>query len=322
MRKTLITTLFIATFGAMCVPTNAQTVKEATQLYNTTAQSYKQDFKAGIANFNKVLEMCEAVGEECDEIKMNTQNLIPRVYFEYAMSLYKKKDLEGTLTNLEASEDLAAKYNNAEIKKRATRTLPKLYVAMGSSKLKENKYDEALANYNKALAANPNLIDAQVYITATYQKMDNDELMVESLQKTVVLAKKVNKPDVGADALNRLKNFYLKKAEDARVAKSYGVAIGNYEKSISYDSTDAEVFRNFSNACFQAENWDKTIEVALRAIELNKGADIEKAELYYELATAYHKTNNVNKACEAYKKAAFGEYKPNAEYQIKTLKCQ
>lgn len=322
MRNRINLSLLIAGFCAITFNASAQTLKEATELYNSTAQTYKQDYPTGIANFNKVLEMCTAIGEGSEEIRTNTEDLMPQVYFEYAMSLYKKKDLQGTLNNLETSEAMATKYNKAEIKNRVEKTLPKLYVVMGTTKLKEGKFDEALTNYNKALQFNPNLIDAQVNITATYQKMENEEMMVESLLKTIELAKKLNKIDIADNANERLKNIYLKKAEEARVAKNYDLAIANYEKTILYDSTNAIVYRNYSNACFLSEKWDRTITIASKAIELNKATDMEKADIYNELATAYHKLNNIEKACEYFKKAAFGESKPNADYQIKTLKCQ
>lgn len=322
MRNKFFSSMLIAAVCALTLNASAQTAKEVFDLYNSTAANYKTNFPEGIANFNKVIEMSSQVGEDCNEIKATTEGLMPRVYFEYAMSLYKAKDLQGTLTNLEIAEDMAIKYNDADIKKRVEKTLPKLYNVMGTNKLKEDKFEEALSNYTKALQFNPNLIDAQVNITATYQKMGDEAKMVESLQKTVALAKSLNKIDIADDANTRLKNVYLKKAEEARVANNYDLAIENYEISISYDSTDAVVYRNYSNACFQSEKWNKTIEVATKAIELNKGTDIDKAGIYHELATAYHKINNISKACEIYPKAAFGEFKPNADYQIKTLKCQ
>lgn len=322
MRSKIFTSLLIATTCAFTFSATAQTAKEVFELYNSTATNYKTNFPEGIANFKKVIEMSELVGEDCNEIKTSTEGLMARVYFEYAMSLYKAKDLQGTLTNLEIAEDMAIKYNDADIKKRVEKTLPKLYNVMGTTKLKEEKFEEALSNYGKALQFNPNLIDAQVNITATYQKMGDEAKMVESLEKTVTLARGLNKIEIADDANTRLKNVYLKKAEEARVAKNYDLAIENYELSIKYDSTDAVVYRNYSNACFQSEKWGKTIEVATKAIELNKGTDIDKAGIYHELATSYHKMNNIEKACEIYQKAAFGEFKPNADYQIKTLKCQ
>lgn len=319
--KSLLLTLGIAvlsTATAIAQPA----AKEVFELYNSTMQSYKQDYPAGIANMNKVLTMSAEVGEQCDEIKQKTEQMIPRAYYEYAMALYKNKDLQGTLDNLERAAEEATKYNNAEIKGRVEKTIPKLYNVMGTNMLKEEKYDEAIANFEKALQINPKLLDAQVNIMATYQKSGNDEKLLEAMTATKALAQSLNKFDVADDCNNRLKNFYLKRAEEARAAKNYKVAIEHYQKTVSYDSTDAQVYRSFSNACFSQENWTLTIEVATKAIELHQGTDIDKAAIYHELATAYQKTNNTAKACQMFEKAAFGEYKPNAEYQIKAMKCK
>ena len=310
--------LVAAAFTATAQPA----AKEVFELYNTTVQSYKQDYKAGIDNLNKVLEMSAQVGEQCDEIKSKTEQMIPRVYFERAMALYKDKDLQGTLDNLEQAAAMGEKYGNAEISGRVNKTIPKLYNVMGTTKLKEEKYDEAIANFEKALQANPKLLDAQVNIVATYQKMANEEKMVEALENAKTLAKSLNKFDVADDCNNRLKNVYLKKAEEARVAKNYKVAIENFQKTVAYDNTDAQIYRSFSNACFSAQNWNMTVETATKAIEMSQGSDIDKAGIYHELATAYQNLNNIAKACQMFEKAAFGEFKPNAEYQIKTLKCK
>lgn len=296
--------------------------KEVFELYNNTMQTYKQDYPAGIANMEKVLTMSAEVGEQCDEIKQKTEQMLPRAYYEYAMSLYKNKDLQGTLDNLEKAAAEAAKYNNAEIKGRVEKTIPKLYNVMGTNLLKEEKYDEAIANFEKALQANPKLLDAQVNIMATYQKSGNDEKLFEALEATKALAQSVNKFDVVNDCNNRLKNYFLKRAEEARAAKNYKVAIENYTKTVAYDSTDAQVYRSYSNACFSSQNWKMTIEAATKAIDLHQGSDIDKAAIYHELATAYQNIGNTAKACQMFEKAAFGEFKPNAEYQIKTLKCK
>ena len=320
-RRSLLLTLGIAVLSAVSAMAQPS-AKDVFELYNTTVQSYKQDFPTGIANMHKVLEMSTEVGEQCDEIKQKTEQMLPRAYYEYAMALYKNKDLQGTLDNLEKAEEQAVKYSNTEIKGRVEKTIPKLYNVMGTNKLKEEKYDEAIANFEKALHFNPKLLDAQVNIMATYQKAANDEKLLEAMVATKALAQSLNKLDVADDCNTRLKNFYLKRAEEARAAKNYKVAIENFEQTVSYDSTDAQVYRSFANACFSAENWQLTIATATKAIDLNQGTDIDKAAIYHELATAYQKMNNTAKACQMFEKTAFGEFKPNAEYQIKAMKCK
>ncbi len=299
-----------------------QTMKEAVDAYNAAATTYKQDPKAALENLNKAIQTCDQLGEEGTEVKVNSESLIPKVYFEMAMAAYKQKDLQGTLDNLEKAEETATKYNDASIKGRVEKTIPKLYNVMGNNKFKENKFDEAVTNYTKALNFAPDFVDPMLGLTLSYEKLGNEEKMFEYIDKTIEAAKKANDNQTAESTTTKAKNYFLKQADDAQKAKKYDDAIVSLNKLLQYDANDNEVYRLLAVNYNRVEKWNDGITAALKAIELKTGTADEKAELYFLLATAYQKINDNSKACEAYKKAAFGTFKPNADYQIQQLKCQ
>ena len=69
--------------------------------------------------------------------------------------------------------------------------------------------------------------------------------------------------------------------------------------------------------------WDNAIESCNKALTFFKGEETTKdAKIYYELGNAYKGKGDTNAACEAYKKAAKGDYAEHANYEIEhTLKC-
>lgn len=322
-RRTYLNVLLVVGLGLLIPFTGiGQTKKEATDIYNSAATSYKQDPKTSLDNLLKAIQICEQLGEEGEEIKVNSESLIPKVYFEIAMVQYKKKDLQGTLDNLEKAEETAVKYNDGNVKTRVEKTIPKLYNVMGNNKFKEDKFDEAIANYNKALNFTPDFVDPILGLALSYEKLGNNDKMIEYIDKTIEAAKKVNDTKTIESSTIKAKNFYLKNADEAQKAKKYDDAIVALNNSLKYDGNDNDVYRLLAVNYNRIEKWNEGIEAALKAIDLKTGPADEKAELYFLLATAYQKINDNAKACEAYKNASFGTFKPNADYQIQQLKCQ
>lgn len=322
-RKLFLSALLVVGLGLL-IPFAGfgQTKKDAVDAYNSAATTYKQDPKAAIDNLLKAIEISDQLGEDATEIKVNSESLIPKAYFELAMALYKQKDLQGTLDNLEKAEETAVKYNDASVKTRVEKTIPKLYNVMGNNKFKEEKYDEAIANYNKALNFNPDFVDPILGITLSYEKLGNEAKMLEYIDKTIEVAKKSNDAATVSSTTTKAKNYFLKQADDAQKDKKYEDAIVSLNNVLKYDGNDSEVYRLLTINYNRVEKWNDGIASALKAIDLKTGTADEKAELYFLLATAYQKINDNAKACEAYKNASFGTFKPNADYQIQQLKCQ
>ncbi|HPD94349.1 MAG: tetratricopeptide repeat protein [Bacteroidales bacterium] len=315
--KVLVLLLTVLAFSAF-----SQTKKEAYDAYNNAVSTYKQNPKGALDDLNKSLDICKQLGEDADEVRVAVEGLIPSVYFQQAMVSYKQKDLQGTLDNLEKAKETALQYENNSIVDRVDKTIPKLYNVMGNSKFKEDKFDEAIKNYSKAIAINPDYVDPYVGLTLSYEKMGNDDKMIETLNKTIEIAEKNNNAEVLSNTKIKAKAFYLKKADEAQKEKKYDEVVALLDDAIKYDEYDTDIYRLMAINYNRLERWEEGITAASKALELSKGTADQKAELYFLLATAYQNSNKVNEACEAYKNASYGAFKPNADYQIKQLKCQ
>jgi len=319
-RKMFLSTLVVG-LGLLIPFTGfGQTMKEAIDAYNGAATTYKQDPKAALDSLNKAIRICEQLGEEGIEVKTNSESLIPKTYYQLAMYNFKQKDLQGALDNLEKAEEAAIKYNDGAIKTSVEKTIPKLYDVMGNNKFKENKFEEAIDNYTKALNFVPDFVNPHLGIVLSYEKLNNETKMLEYIDRTIEIASKINDQKTVSDMKLKATNVFKQKAKVA--GKDYNAIIENLNNVLKYDDTDPEIYRSLTINYSNIENWNEAINSALKAIELKGGVPSDNAELYSLLATAYHKINEIPKACEAYKKASFGTFKPNADYQIQQLKCQ
>ena len=193
---------------------------------------------------------------------------------------------------------------------------------MGNTRFRENKFDEAIANYGKAIKLDPNFIDPYLGTALAYEELKNEEKMVEYLNLTIDLGSKNNDITNVEKAKTKGKAYYLKKADEARNANKLNEVVIFLDMALNFDGDDYDIYRSMIINYSKLERWNKAIEYGNLALLYFKGIPEDKAELYFLIATAYHKLNNISEACEAYKNAAFGTFKPNADYQIQQLKCQ
>lgn len=314
--------LLLGIFALGAISVSGQSIKDAIQAYNNAATNYKQDPEKALQDIQSALQISEQLGEEGSETKQNCEELIPTIYFQVAMAKHKAKDLKATLENLEKAKESAIKYNDGATKTRVEKTLPKLYNAMGNNLFKEGKFDEAIANYEKSIKLDPNYIDPYLGTALAYEGLKNEEKMVEYLDLTIDLGGKANDAANVEKAKTKGKAYFLKKADEALNANKLNDVVKLLDMALKYDGDDYNIYRSMTINYSKLERWNDAIEYGNKALELVKGTADDKAEIYFLIATAYHKLNKINEACAAYKNAAFGNFKPNADYQIQQLKCQ
>lgn len=323
MRVRFVKHLFLfGIFAIGAISVSGQSINDAIQAYNNAATIYKQDPEKALQDIQSALQIAEQLGEEGAETKQKCEELIPTIYFQVAMAKYKAKDLQATLDNLEKAEETAVKYNDGAIKARVEKTMPKLYNALANNLFKEKKFEEAIANYGKTIKLDPNFIDPYLGTALAYEALKNEEKMVEFLDLTIDMGGKTNDANNIEKAKTKGKAYFLKKADEARNANKLAEVVKLLEMALKYDGDDYDIYRLMTINYSKLERWNDAIEYGNKALELVKGTAEDKAELYFLIAGAYQKLNKISDACAAYKNAAFGTFKPNADYQLQQLKCQ
>ena len=299
----------------------SQTNNDAISAYNEGAQLIKSDPSGAIEAFNKCIKLCDAVGAEAEETRVLAETQLPGLYYKIAMESYKQKKIEEAIERFIETEELAKKYNNSSIQEKANKIVPQLYMVLGNSLMKQNP-QEALENLNKAVELNPNLAKAYLSIGLIYKGLGDEANMKASLSKTMEVGFSSNDIKTANTAEQVLRTYYFNKAIISLQAGNMAEAEAGFKSAIEYGSENPTVYFQLGKIYNSSKQYELAIKTLKRAEEFEKGGDVEKAGIFYEMGNAYIGLGNNIEACNTYKKALFGDYAEGAKYQIEeVLKC-
>ncbi|MDP8246558.1 MAG: tetratricopeptide repeat protein [Candidatus Tritonobacter lacicola] len=129
------------------------------------------------------------------------------------------------------------------------------HLAAGNELAGAKKYEEAIAEYEKALSIDPNCGIAYVNTAACYESMDKDDDAVRVLKKAIQ-----NEPDYARAHFN-LGRIYLKK-------DMIDMAVSEYRGALKANPDDPEAHWEIAGMYFMIKKLDDSIKHYDRAAEL------------------------------------------------------
>jgi len=299
----------------------SQTNNDAISAYNEGAQLIKSDPAGAILAFNKCIKLCDAVGAEAEDTRVLAETQLPGLHYKIAMESYKQKKIEEAIEKFKETEEIAEKFNNSSIQAKASKVIPQLYMVLGNSLMKQNP-QEALKNLDKAVELNPNL--AKVYLSKglIYKGLGDEANMKVSLSKTIEVGFASNDIKTANTAEQVLRTYFFNKAVTSLQAGNMAEAEAGFKSSVEFGSKDPTVYFQLGKIYNTNKQYELAIKTLKRAEEFENGGDVERAGIFYEMGNAYIGMDNNSEACNAFKKALFGDYAEGAKYQIEeVLKC-
>jgi tetratricopeptide (TPR) repeat protein len=314
-------------FLALCLSifafsASAQTVKEAVDAYNSGATFLGiKNYPAAIKSFEKAIEIANTVGEEANEVKLNSQTAIVGARKQQATELYSKKNYEEALKVMELARNNAKEFGDTKNEKSINNALPRLYYSMGAEDLEAGRHQEAISNYNKSLEINPNQSNTLLAKGVAYQKMDSVNLALESYDKTMDVAMRTNNPAGASEARKAATNLLLAKGQNAKDANDYNAALGYFTNASKYSENNPDIYLQIAVAANSVKKYSEAATAGEKALTLEKRANVQ-ALIHYQLGFAYEGAGNNIKACENYRQILVGDNnKENANNGLKRLKC-
>lgn len=292
----------------------AQDLATATETYNSGATALNENnYAVAIELFNKVLKMCEGLGEEGSSLIKECKDILPQIYLRYGKELASKRDIDQAIIQIKKAAELAKANSMEDVATEAKDLLPMLLMADADSYINEGKFAEAIAGYKKVLVQDPANSTAYLRIGIAEAKLNNEAGAVAAFEKAAELGDK-------GDAVKQLSVIYLKKSAAAWQVKNFADALANAQKANSYSESD-KGHQLAGLSALQLKKYDDAI-TELEAYYAADPQSKDRNSILYAIATAYEAKGNTGKACGYYKQIISDpKYKQMAEYKIAQFKC-
>ena len=321
MKKLVLLVAFVGFVFSL----NAQTANEAVEaLKQAVAKSQAKDYLGAIEAFKSCISIYDALGDAENANRTTAMSQIPNMQYKYALGLYKEKKYTESIEAFEKLAQYSETYNDPENLKKANGVIPQLYYFKGKDLLDAKEYDAALEALNKSIELNENYPNAHLRKAQLFEEK-GDATNFKIAIDGAIKASKVKKDEKSEEAAKTLAgNFYLKAGADAFTANKYEEAIEDFKLYLEYKEADSDIYFQLAAAYNKLSKWDDAIDAANKSLELFKDAGTTKdAKIYFELGNAFLGKGDNTAACDAYSKAAKGDYEASAKYQMETvIKCQ
>ena len=302
---------------------SAQTIDEANSLYNEGGQALQEDNKElAVQKFEECVSICETLYEEEEDLDaeelMNTvKPLLPKLFYQVGYEKAKNKDLNGGLEYLQRSKSVSYEMGMDEYYDKSADLASKIYYSFGISKYKAKQYDEALNHLKKAIEEKETNFKAHKMIILCYKAKEDDAGLIAATKAVKAIDKKSDDRDA---VINITVTHFYNKGVKAKQASSYDEALESLKTSLEFDNTNADAYFLLTSIYNAQENWDEAVEAATEGLKHESAGNQERFN--FELGNAYFGQGNNEAACDAYSKAAIGDYLESANYQMEhVVKC-
>jgi tetratricopeptide (TPR) repeat protein len=291
---------------------SAQKLDDVITLFNEAAdKTNKAEYEAAIADFENLIVLAEQVGPEANDLKAKSQEQLPVLNWQLAAAELKQKKFEEAIPHLEKVVEYTSKFNTKpDLNERASRILPQVYTAVGTTLFRDKKYDEAIKLFDKAIKNDEGFTAGYLGKGLIYAEQDDEKNMIGNLEKAIELAKQQNDAKTVETATSRIARYYTTIGDMEREAmdefdEDYTYPIEFYQKALSYDENyaDANYWMAFINN--KKMEYDAAIEYAQKALSTETD-EVKIAAINFELGNAYTNTAQYDLACAAFNNALVG----------------
>ena len=282
---------FITTFLYIYLSvTQAQDIETARSLFKEAEELHNEgNLLISLPKYLTCLDVAKPLGSEADDIVRECQETIPQIYIKLGENAADVGDNETAMANYQRALKLATAFgNNEEVIESAKTRISRLSLA---DALKQGQVLEQTGNYDAAVKE--------------YTKVAN-----AALEGT----------EEAKEAFKLISNCYLKQAVIC-MKKSDNSGCLEYAQlaAQTLDSPNAEKLIGVS--AFNLELYNIAISAFEAFLALSPN-DSNKSQIIVQLAIAYERSNDIEKACAYYQQLLNdSKYGDLAKNKVKEFKC-
>ncbi len=301
----------------------AQDMKEAADLYNGAAKTYKQNPHEALKSAQKSIDICTKLdSEESKELKAKGIKMLPLVYVEISKSYYKQGKGDESIAALREAKKIAEENKDANGNNIATSKLASVLYIESTKKIKAGEFEKAIEMANESYSYKEKSVDPLLVVACAQDSLKRYDDMLDTYEKGIAIAKATNNLQRLTDMRILATNYLKRESQALQDKKQVDDAIVLLNRAVKFDERDPEIYSALA-VCFKAKNNSDSIIVNTNLAIENAPLTMDKTQLYFLKAQALQAKGDNEGACEAYKEAAFGTFKDAAEHQMKeVLKCK
>ncbi|MFO8235067.1 MAG: tetratricopeptide repeat protein [Bacteroidales bacterium] len=310
--------MFMIAFSA-----SAQSLEEAKEAAQLGDQMRKADeYGEAMKAYGESVSICKELDTESATglLEVVADKWI-KSHLDYANALLKQDQHDDALDYYNKALELAGDYNQDEYVAKAERNIPKVWYQKGKFNLENGNFEDAIEFLEKAIEGDPDYEWAYIRKAQAFSEMEQPENMEKAVEEAIAIGEEAQKENVINTAEKVAYRYFYNTGATALKGKNYEVAAENLGKAVEYNGSST-LYHYLAISHGEISNYEEAAENEDKAIELMKEegkSGEELAKYYYALGGYYKEIGETSNACEAFKNAAYGDYKENAEYQIEEV---
>jgi tetratricopeptide (TPR) repeat protein len=303
---------------------SGQSIDEAMALYNEGVEAKSEDsLEFRVQKFQDFIRIADQLTEDDTYEIYNEINSVkaalPQLTLQLSQTKLKEKDMQNGLAYALTAKELAEKYNDSDVLEKSVDLLGKIYYSQGLSMYKAQDYDGALVEIDKSIQEDNNLKAHNLKLVILKEKGEESKL-IDAAKTAISAAKVVNDQESAQKFAQFVGTYFYNEGVLAKQASNNDVALEKILISLNFYPDNPDAHYLITSIYNSNSDWDEAIAAANEGLKYEVQGN--EARFYYELGTAYFGKGDNAAACEAFSKAAVGEYTENAKYQMEhVVKC-
>lgn len=308
MKNWKISLLAAASLFALNTTAFAQTQEDIVAKFQQAGEMINnKQYAESIPILEQVID--EGIGVEGDDAALavaEAQKLLPGMYYNKAIVLYKGQKMDEAIAAFQKAVDLGDLYGDEMTMRKAANVLSQIELGNGINAFNSKDYPKALAAFEKGLKSDPGNIKLIYFSAKTYAEMaDLDK--ASALYTQVIQAGAANSKYAAEATASKseLTNYMLVAAAEAGKKGDFA-GVEKYTQAVLDavpDSPEANML--LVQAANNAKKYDTVISHANDAYNAQADA-AKKSDIAYLVGVAYHNKENTAKAAEWLRKVTAG----------------
>ncbi|MDZ7694495.1 MAG: tetratricopeptide repeat protein [Balneolaceae bacterium] len=278
------------------------------------------EFESAINMYNQAISLAEeSDNENAADIIQRTQNQLPSIYFQLAVTRYKEfqksksmAGLQNAMDSFQEAASISEDYGNGEIAQKANNIVTQLLYTKSIIEYQNKNFDAALATLDQAIERNANYAKAYYQKGIVIKNRDSGALddALAMFDQAIEVGSKpaVNDQQIVRQATTAAHDELVYRGVQAMESKNFDRSVELLNRALNYNSESADAHYRLAEVHNKQTNWQQAISHAQQALDYETGGKTELAKIYFELGTALKAEGRTSEACSAFKNAAFGSF--------------